>query len=180
MYDDEILTDETSSKRHFWIEGSVFVLLILLSLGGIFITDFSPDDGYGYWLLMVFVFGVLSVFVSWLQTKRKDVDFGDILKSQAMHWFHTIIAVGAASLLNKSGQLQGLSADLVILLILGLSTMLDGYHIGWQFSLLGFFLIGCTIIIGYVNPFMWACVALAVMVIVSALIIGLSRRHADD
>lgn len=87
------------------------MLLILLSLGGIFITDFSPDDGYGYWLLMVFVFGLVSVFVSWLQTKRNDLDFGDIFKTQAMHWFHNIIAVGTASLLNKSGQLQGLSAD---------------------------------------------------------------------
>jgi hypothetical protein len=143
-------------------------------------TDFSPDDGYGYWLLMVFVFGLVSVFVSWLQTKRKDLDFGDILKAQGMHWLHTIIAVGAAALLNKSGQLQGLSADLVILLILGLSTMLDGYHIGWQFSMLGLFLIGCTIIIGYVDPFMWACVALAVVVIVGALLRGLSLRNEDD
>ncbi|AMK77037.1 MULTISPECIES: hypothetical protein [Methylomonas] len=180
MYDDEIMADEAPKRRHFGIESAVFVLLILLSLGGIFITDFSPDDGYGYWLLMVFVFGVVSVFVSWLQTKRKDLDFGDILKAQAMHWLHTIIVVGAASLLNKSGQLQGLSADLVILLILGLSTLLDGYHIGWQFSLLGFFLVGCTIIIGYVNPFMWACVALAVVIIVGAILRGLSLRDEDD
>ncbi|CAD6873402.1 hypothetical protein [Methylomonas fluvii] len=175
MYD-----DGSPKRRHFGIEGSVFVVLILLSLGGIFITDFSPDDGYGYWLLMVFVFGLVSVFVSWLQTKRKDLDFGDILKAQGMHWFHTIIAVGAAALLNKSGQLQGLSADLVILLILGLSTMLDGYHIGWQFSMLGLFLIGCTIIIGYVDPFIWACVALAVVVIVGALLRGLSLRDEED
>ena len=180
MYDDEILADEAPKKRHFGIESAVFVLLILLSLGGIFITNYSADDGYGYWLLMVFVFGAVAVFVSWLQTKRNDLDFGDILKTQAMHWFHTIIAVGAAALLNKSGQLQGLSADLVILLILGLSTMLDGYHIGWQFSLLGLFLIGCTIIIGYVNPFMWACVALAVVIMIGVLLKGLSLRHEDD
>lgn len=179
MYDDEIASDETPIKRHIWAENSVFTLLILLSLGGIFITDFSADDGYGYWLLMVFVFCLLSIFVSWLQTKRQDLEFGTILKTQGMHWFHTIIVVGAASLLNKSGQLQGLSADLVILLILGLSTMLDGYHIGWQFSLLGLFLIGCTIIIGYVDPFMWACAVLAVVVIVGVLLRTLFR-HDDD
>lgn len=180
MNDDEFLEDEAPRKRYFAIESSVFVLLILLSLGGIFITDFSPDDGYGYWLMMVFVFGLVSVFVSWLQTKQKDLDFGDILKAQAMHWFHTIIAVVAASLLNKAGQLQGLSADLVILLILGLSTMLDGYHIGWQFSLLGLFLIGCTIIIGYVNPFMWACVALAVVVMLGVVLKGWSLRREGE
>lgn len=180
MNDDEILDDAGPTKRHFGIEGTVFVVLIILSLGGIFVTDYSPDDGYGYWLFMVFVFGLVSVFVSWLQTKQKDLEFGDIIKAQAMHWFHTIIVVGAASLLNKSGQLQGLSADLVILLILGLSTMLDGYHIGWQFSLLGFFLIGCAIIIGYVNPFMWACVALAVLVMVGALLKGFLLSRDED
>ena len=58
--------------------------------------------------------------------------------------------------------------------------MLDGYHMGWQFNLLGFFLIGCTIIIGYVNPFMWACVALAVAIIVGAMLRGLSLRHQDE
>jgi hypothetical protein len=178
MNDDDFLNDNPI-KRHFGLEGSVFALLVILSLGGIFITDYSPDDGYGYWLLMVFVFGFVSVFVSWLQTKRKDLEFAEIVKTQAMHWLHTIIVVGAASLLNKSGQLQGLSADLVILLILGLSTMLDGYHIGWQFSLLGFFLIACTIIIAYVNPFMWACLALAVVVIVGAIVRGLMLDDED-
>lgn len=180
MYDDEVMADEAPKKRHFGIESAVFALLILLSLLGIFITDFSPDDGYGYWLLMVFVFGLVSVFVSWLQTKSKGLDLGEIFKVQVMHWLHTIIVVGAASLLNKSGQLQGLSADLVILLILGLSTMLDGYHTGWQFSLLGLFLIGCTIIIGYVDPFMWACVALSAIFISAVFLRGWSLRHEED
>jgi hypothetical protein len=72
-----------------------------------------------------------------------------------MHWLHTIIVVIAASFLNKSGQLTGVTADVVILLVLGLSAMLDGYHVGWEFSLLGFFLVGCAIIIGYIPA--WAC-----------------------
>jgi hypothetical protein len=66
MYDDEIMTEDHSPKRHFAIEQIVFILLIILSLAGIYITSFNPDDGYGYWLLMVFVFGLLSLFVAWL------------------------------------------------------------------------------------------------------------------
>lgn len=180
MYDDEIMTETNPGKRHFGIEQTVFILLILLSLGGIFITDFNPDDGYGYWLLMVFVFGLLSTFVAWLQTKSGDADFGDMLKAQAMHWLHTIVVVIAASFLNKSGQLSGVSADMMILLILGMSAMLDGYHVGWEFSLLGFFLVGCAVIIGYFHPFMWACVALSLVIVAASFMRVFWFRSADD
>ncbi|PPD03830.1 MAG: hypothetical protein CTY29_08150 [Methylobacter sp.] len=179
MYDDEMMTKSNPEIRHFGIEQTVFILLILLSLVGIFVTDFNPDDGYNYWIFMVIIFGMLSIFVSWLHAKSSDVSFADAFKAQGMHWLHTIIVVIAATLLNKSGQLTGVSADLVILLILGLSTMLSGFHGGWEFSLLGFFLVGCAVIIGYVQAFMWSCVALAV-VIVSASFVRAFWFHAAE
>jgi hypothetical protein len=81
------------------------------------------DDGYGYWLLMV------SVFVAWLLAIGGNMSLAEIIKAQDMHWLYTIIVVIAATFLNKSGQLSGVSADLVILLILELSAMLNGFHI---------------------------------------------------
>lgn len=158
---DELLT----SPRHFGLEEAIFIVLVLLSLLGIIITDYSPHDGYGYWLMMVFVFGILSILVSWLQAKSSETDFGEIAKQQMMHWLHTLIIVGAAFLLNKSGQLTDISASLVILLILALSTMLDGYRIGWQFSLLGFFLAACAIITAYIERFIWACSGLGLVIV---------------
>ena len=173
---EDLDVENQPTKRYFGLEQTVFILLILLSLVGIFITDFNPDDGYGYWLAMVFVFALLAIFVARLQAKSSDADLGKIVKAQAVHWLHTIVVVAAASMLNKSGQLVGVSADMLILLILGLSTMLDGYLIGWQFSLLGFFLVGCALIIAYVHPFMWACVALAVVVIVASFLRSFGAR----
>lgn len=180
MSDEDFNDEIRPAKRYFGIEQTVFILLILLSLVGIFITDFNPDDGYGYWLAMVFVFAVLAIFVARLQARSSEADLGKIVKAQAMHWLHTIVVVAAASMLNKSGQLAGVSADMLILLILGLSTMLDGYHIGWQFSLLGFFLVGCALIIAYVQPFMWACVALAVVVVVASFLRSFWTRAEED
>ncbi|OAI17566.1 hypothetical protein [Methylomonas koyamae] len=180
MYDDEIMTEANPGKRHFVIEQVVFILLIVLSLAGIYITNFNPDDGYGYWLLMVFVFGLLSVFVAWLQSKSSEANFGEILKAQAMHWLHTIIVVAAALFLNKSGQLSGVAADLVILLVLGLSAMLNGYHVGWEFSLLGFFLVSCAIIIGYIPAFIWASVVLAIVIVIASFMRAFWFRPEDD
>lgn len=172
MYHDDYENMSCSNpvKSHFRAEQAIFILLVILSLLGIFITDFNPDDGYGYWLLMVFVFGLLSVFVAVFQAKSNGVNFREILKAQGGHWLHTTIVVIAASFLNKTGQLSGVNANLMILLILGLSAMLNGFHIGWEFSLLGFFLVGCAIIIASIKPFMWACITLALTVVMGSFL----------
>lgn len=162
----ENLPEQNTSSRHFGLEEAVFILLIVLSISGIAITDFSPHDGYGYWLLMVPVFACLAIFVSWLQSKNSDQEFADIVKAQSVHWVLTLVVIGAAFLLNKSGQLTEISASLVILLILALSTMLDGSRIGWQFSLLGLFLAACAIIVAYVERFILASVGLGLLLII--------------
>lgn len=170
MQNDTPIDELLASPRRFGLEEAVFIVLVLLSLLGIIITDYSPHDGYGYWMMMVFLFGILSIFVSWLQAKSNEIDFGEIAKQQMMHWLHTLVIVGAAFLLNKSGQLTDISASLVILLILALSTMLDGYRIGWQFSLLGFFLAACAIIVAYVEQFIWACSGLGLVVVIGTFL----------
>jgi hypothetical protein len=178
MQDNDMQHEQYSPRhRHFSIEEAIFILLMILSLLGVVITDFSRQDGYGYWMIMVVVFGTLAIFVSWLQAKTSDNDFGEIVKEQGRHWLHTLIVVGAASLVIKSE----ISASLVILLILSLATMLDGMRIGWQFTLLGFFLAACAIIVSYVEHFILACIGLAVLVVIGTFVWGfwLNRQSAE-
>lgn len=165
-------------KRHFSIEETVFIVMMMLSLLGIVITDFSQHDGYGYWMFMVLVFGALSIFVSWLQAKTLENDIREIVRIQGLHWLQTLLIVGASSLLNKSGDISEISASLVILLILSLATMLDGMRIGWQFSLLGFYLATCAVLVAYVNAFIWACSVLALLVVAGTLLWGYWIRAA--
>ncbi|MCQ8103340.1 hypothetical protein NP590_04405 [Methylomonas sp. SURF-2] len=162
--------EELIHPRHFGLEQAIFIIMLLLSLLGMVVTDFSRHDGYGYWLIMVLVFGVLSIFVSWLQSKRSEIEFGDIVKEQASHWLLTLLIVVAAFLVQKSGQLTETSASLVILLLLAMATMLDGKRIGWQFTLIGFYLAGSAIIIAYVEAFIWACGGLGVAVIIGTFL----------
>ncbi len=157
-------------RRRFQIEEGIFILLLLLSLVGIGITDFSPEDGYGYWLIMVLVFGLLAVLVSWFQSKKGDVDFGAIIKEQTLHWTASLIVVGGAFLLEQAGKLDESSASLVVLLLLSLATMLDGIRVGWQLSLVGFFLGACAIIIAYVEQFMLASALLAIVIITCTIL----------
>jgi hypothetical protein len=131
-------------QGHFGLQQAVFILPVILSVFALAGTDLNPHDCYGYWLFMVIVFGMLSHLASWLQTKASENDFGDIAKAQSLHWLHSLPVLIAASLLNKSEQLSDSSASLVILSTLALAT-LDGIWIGWQFSLLCFFLAICAL-----------------------------------
>lgn len=157
-------------RRRFRIEEGILILLLLLSLGGIGVTHFSPDDGYGYWLMMVLVFGFLAVLISWLQAKKGEIDFGAIVKEQTLHWTASLVVVGGAFLLQQSGRIDKFSASLVMLLILALATMLDGIRIGWQFSLVGFFLGACAIILAYFEQFMLVASLLAVGIIACTIL----------
>jgi hypothetical protein len=78
--------------------------------------------------------------------------------------------------LHKSGNLSDIGVSLVILLILALATMLDGMRIGWQFTLLGFFLAAWAVIIAYVKPFIWVCAGLALLVVTGTVLWGLRLR----
>lgn len=171
-----------SEKRKFQIEEAILILLLILSLVGIGITDYSPDDGYGYWLMMVMVFGMFAILIAWLQSKKHDmIDFTVILKEQFMHWSTSLLIVGGAFLLQKSGQLNQISASLVILLMLSLATMLDGIRIGWHFSLVGLFLGVSAIVIAYFENFMWINIFIAITIITITIFweIWLNKRETN-
>jgi len=78
--------------------------------------------------------------------------------------------VGGAFLLQQSGRLDETSASLVVLLILALATMLDGIRIGWQLSLVGFFLGACAVLIAYLEQFMLVAGLLAIVIIACTII----------
>lgn len=157
-------------RRRFQLEEALFIVLLLLSLLGIAVTAFEPLDGYSYWLGMVLVFAILAVVISWIQSKKKDLDFVALVKEQTLHWLVTLLVVGGAFLLQQSGRLDESNASLVVLLILSLATTLDGIRVGWQLSLVGLFLGSCAILIAYTEQFMLAAAALAITIIICTIL----------
>ncbi|MGR8980542.1 MAG: hypothetical protein ACU84H_10700 [Gammaproteobacteria bacterium] len=153
--------------RKSYIEETILILLLMLSLAGIFINDFSPADGYGYWVMMVFVFAPFAMIIGWLQSKHRSDDFKSILREQTLHWLTTLLVVGCASLVQKS---DVTAAGRMILLILALATMLDGMRVGWRFSLVGFFLGFSAVIPSYTEHFFWIELGIAVIIVALTLL----------
>lgn len=158
-----------NERRKFQIDEAILILLLMLSLVGVAVTDFNPDDGYGYWLFMVLVFAVFAIVIAWLQSKNRMEDFAEIVWDQAKHWGTSLIVVAGTFLLQKSGQLNQTSASLVVLLILSLAIMLDGLRIGWHFSLLGLFINTAAIVMAFFDNFMWILILLALVIVASTL-----------
>ena len=129
-----------------------------------------PDPSTSQVLLVVGVFGPMAVLVTWLQAKDGTQNFSDILKEQTLHWLSTLIVIGGAFLLEQANRIDQFSASLVILLILSLATILDGIRIGWQLSVVGFFLGACAILIAFTEEFMLVACLLAAAIITCTIL----------
>jgi cobalamin synthase len=157
-------------KKRFHIEEALLTLLLILSLVGIGITDFSPADGYGYWIIMVFVFALFAIIIGWRQSKHHSGDFKKILREQSIHWSTSLLVVGGAFLIQKSGRIESDDIGLVILLILSLSTILDGLRVGWRFSLVGLFLGASAVIAVYTEHFLWIELLIALLIVLATIV----------
>jgi len=168
-----ISTDVTSARRTSAFEEASLIVMIILSLVGVAVTDFSPDDGYWYWMIMIIVFGVIAVITGFVEAKKSDQHLvKKILVVQVIHWLGSMITVIGVLLLINAGRLNAENSAFVILLILALTTFLDGIRLGWRFSIAGVFLGVTAIIAAYIEEFLWAVLILAVALIAATLYWG--------
>ena len=165
------MSEETliTLKRKFQIEEGILILLLVLSLVGVGITDFAPNDGYWYWMAMIFIFALAAIFIGWLRTKHDIDHFKKLLSEQAIHWGCAILVVLAAFSLLNAGHLNSQNTSLVILLILAQATVVDGLRVGWRFSVNGVFLGLSAVIAGHVEHFMWFELLLAIVLVAFTL-----------
>ncbi len=168
-----------SEIRRLKIEDGLLVLLLLISLGGIFITDFSPLDGYVYWMIITVVFALMAVLIAWLQDKEKDLDeFTSIVKEQSLHWLSSLLCITGVYFLERAELYDALSSTLVIMLVLGLATILDGIRIGWRFSLVGLYLGASSIVIAYTDHYLIisSFLAIAIVAITISIEVWLAKK----
>jgi hypothetical protein len=92
-----------------------------------------------------------------------------LVTSQLFHWGSTLIAVMVVYAFFHSGQIQNETVSLVILLILSLSTFLDGIHVGWQFSVIGVLLAISAVIISYLDEYIWIIAIIALVTAIRVL-----------
>jgi len=162
---------EFTAKRRFYVEEAILILLLILALIGVRITDYSPVDGYGYWMIMVFVFALLAMTIAWQQSRHRITDFKKIIREQSLHWFTSLLVVEGVFSLQKTEHLSQADAGIVIMMILAQSTILDGLRVGWRFSLVGIFLGVSAIIAANTHHFFWIELIIAILIVAVTILI---------
>lgn len=178
-------TESSNTRSHHLLEDVFLVILILLTMLGIYISDVSSFDesgtadidGYLYWMIMIFVFAISAMLISMVQSKHRMIDFKHILIEQSLHWFGAILALFGVLLLVHAGSLSHESATLVFLLVLSLATYLDGIRIGWRFGLIGNYLGLAAVVMAYSDNFMWVLYLIAISMIIAVFFVDRKRNQ---
>ena len=152
-------------KRLFGIYEIVLTVLILLSIIGIGITDFSPADSHRYWFAMVPVFAGACLILEWSRARGKGQKWTTILRVQLLLWLGLLLAVRLAYLLLHTGRLDNENIGLIILLLLALTTFFAGIHLGWRLFIVGIFLGIALIGAAYLEEFVWIFLIIAIVVV---------------
>ena len=149
--------------RQLGSEKLVFVGLLVLSIGGIAVADFSVRWGLNYWLVMVPVFAGASLFSGWSRARGRGEGIQQILWRQAAHWSALALAVYLVYMLEQTRRLNQEDAGLVALLALSLTTLLAGVHFDWRLMLLGGLLGVTAACAAFVEEFFWVLLLPAVV-----------------
>ncbi|MGP9811757.1 hypothetical protein ACTZWT_09620 [Rhodopseudomonas sp. NSM] len=136
-----MLDDDTVQSRK-WLSGFggfllrdwPYVLMLLLSLGGIAYTSFT-ETGL-YWVLLTPLIGLVCVITRWPQVEGRDEHI-HLVVSQALHWAAVLVAMELMSL-QVLRQVTGIASPLSVLTLLALGTFTAGLHIrSWKVCVVG-------------------------------------------
>jgi hypothetical protein len=168
---EESATQKSLLKRLFGLYEIIPIMLILLSIIGIGITDYSPANSRRYWLAMVPVFAGACLILEWSRARGRGQKWTTIVRTQLLLWFGLLLAVFLVYFLLHTGRLDNENTGLIILLLLALTTFFAGIHLGWRLFIVGIFLGLALIGAAYLEEFVWMFLIIALVVVAIFLLL---------
>ncbi len=155
------------NKQNLLSAHHLFTLRLLLSLLGAYIGYSYRHTSHDYWFVMIFLFTVIAIAPDYYQFKQQ----GDNLKElihRLLHWAGGLAAGIVVYAYHNSGRIFHEEAGLIVLLILALTTYLDGIKRGWRCIFAGLFLGLITVCVAYFDSYIWQLAALAIAAIAAS------------
>ena len=165
------MAKEVPQRTNSAVEEVILIIIIVLCLLGIAVTDFSPQDAFVYWMSMIFVFGICAITAGWFNAKlihdpeEEGHKIRELFKDQFFHWLGALVAVGCLFSFVEAERIDQETTSLMVLLILALTTYLDGIRIGWRFSVAGIYLGLTAVAANFLETFLPWLIVLAVLII---------------
>ncbi|MGH8576577.1 MAG: hypothetical protein ACREXJ_06620 [Gammaproteobacteria bacterium] len=136
--------------------------LIGLSYIGIALTRVSPQASHLYWMVMIPVFGAISLLAQWQLVRAEPGKWSVLLRQQLFHWIGLWVAVHLTYMLLGVGLLNYESVGFVVLLLLAFAFFTQGVYVDWRFYIVGGFLAVSLLVAMHLNAYLWIILLLAI------------------
>lgn len=160
------------------MERVALAVVFILAMLGVGVTDYAPLQSLNYWGAMAIILALSGLIMGWSKAQHLKQPVLQSLRVQIVHWIATGIAVFGIFLLLKAGRLNYEGTGLVLLIVLGLATFLDGYRLNLFFSLVGVFIFALAIMAAYIEEYLW--VLLIVMLILGVIVFFWERHKLKE
>ena len=158
----------------------LFTTLLILAVIGVAVSDISATASHLYWISMMVLFGVVSIAANYHHTEALgQVARKKTIAIQILHWMGGLVTVMVVYTFYHAGRITPEETGLIVLLILALTTFLDGIRISWRFSLAGVFLGLIAVCAAYVEEFIWQILILALSIIAFSYYWEFKRKHNE-
>jgi hypothetical protein len=114
--------------------------MLLLALIGMGLSQALQKGSWWYWLFIVVVYAILSLWRSTSKAKKKDKPIRSLISRELGHWVILLAFLGVIFLLEQKEIISRDASSDIALLLLALSCCLAGVHFDWLMLLVGIFL----------------------------------------
>lgn len=168
---EEPITPKTTGvSKSIGSEEAILVTLIVLSAVGIGLTNFMPLKSFWFWVAMVPVFGLTSLYIGWSKARRRGEGISRIIWVQLLHWLGLLAAIGLIYLLfETTDRITSNQLALLALLSLALTTFLAGVHFDWRFMVVGIILGAAVAGAALVEQVIWMIIIPIAAIIILAV-----------
>jgi hypothetical protein len=154
--------------------------LIGLSYIGIALTRVSPPASHLYWVVVIPVFGAISLLAQWPLVRADRAKWSLLLRRQRFHWIGLWVALQLAYRLLGAGLLNYESVGFVVFLLLAFAFFLQGVYVDWRFYIVGGFLAVSLLVAMYLAAYLWIILLLAIVSMAGGVWYIRTQRRAPE
>lgn len=157
----------SSADRSPNYQGWVYGILVVLSMGGVAIMDYSEKYGFWYWMCMAVVFGAVSIGMAWKKDQDTPGDQSDRVRKQALHWGTLVVGLLLVFLMHKAQLFDRPSTPgLLALLLLAMTAALAGVHFNWRMAVVGLILAATFVAAVITETYFWILLIVAFLAVI--------------
>ncbi|MFI3184372.1 MAG: hypothetical protein QX198_00150 [Methylococcaceae bacterium] len=151
-------------KQNLLSRHNLLTLRLCLSLLGAYLDYHYLHRTHDIWLVMMFLFSGVAIAPGYYQFKHHAGNLNSFIRP-LLHWMGGLCVVLIIYAYQRSGRLYHEEGDLVVLLVLALTTYLEGMQTGWRSIFTGLFLGLIAVCVAYFDSYIGQLIALAVVAI---------------